>query len=239
VYGLLLKAAAETLTTVAADARHLGADIGFTAVLHTWGQNLHHHPHVHCIVPGGGISPDGKRWMACRPGSFLPVRVLSRVFQKLFLEGLTAAFEAGELQFFTDLVRLNDAKEFASALAPPRMPEWVVYAKEPFAGPKQVLAYLARYTHRIAIANSRLLDLDETHVSFRWKDYRENGVHKTKVMRIADRRIHTPLPPPHTAEWLPSHSSLRTLCQRPPRREARALPKLARCSPHAGSSQRR
>jgi hypothetical protein len=184
VYGLLLKAAAETLTTVAADRRHLGADIGITAVLHTWGQNLHHHPHVHCIVPGGGISPDGKRWIACGPGSFLPVRVLSRVFQNLFLEGLTAAFKAGELQFFTDLVSLNDAKAFASTLAPLRTTEWVVYAKEPFAGPKQVLAYLARYTHRIAIANSRLLELDQTHVSFLWKHYRENGVRKNKVIRI-------------------------------------------------------
>ncbi len=180
VYGLLLQAAAETLTTVAADRRHLGADIGVTAVLHTWGQNLHHHPHVHCIVPGGGISPDGKRWIACRPGSFLPVRVLSRLFQNLFLGGLTAAFDAGELQFFTDLANLNDAKAFAAALAPLRTTEWVVYAKEPFAGPKQVLAYLARYTHRVAIANSRLLDLDQTHVSFRWKDYRENGAARTK-----------------------------------------------------------
>ena len=184
VYGLLLKAAAETLTTVAADSRHLGAEIGVTAVLHTWGQNLHHHPHAHCIVPGGGISPDGKRWIACGPGSFLPVRVLSRVFQKLFLEGLTAAFEAGELQFFTDLDSLKEAKAFAAALAPLRATEWVVYAKEPFAGPKLVLAYLARYTHRVAIANSRLLDLDQTHVSFRWKDYRENGAHKSKVIRI-------------------------------------------------------
>jgi Putative transposase/Transposase zinc-binding domain len=184
VYGLLLKAAAKTLTIVAADNRHLGADIGVTAVLHTWGQNLHHHPHVHCIVPRAGISPDGKRWIACRPGSFLPVRVLSRVFQNLFLEGLTAAFKAGELQFFTDLVSLNDARAFASILAPLRTTEWVVYAKEPFAGPKQVLAYLARYTHRVAIANSRLLDLDQTHVSFLWKHYRENGVRKNKVMRI-------------------------------------------------------
>jgi hypothetical protein len=136
------------------------------------------------IVPGGGISLDGKHWIACRPGSFLPVRVLSRVFQKLFLEGLAAAFEAGELQFFTDLVSLNDAKAFASALALLGKTEWVIYAKEPFAGPKQVLAYLARYTHRIAIANSRLLELDETHVSFRWKDYRVNGVQKNKIMRI-------------------------------------------------------
>jgi Putative transposase len=184
VYGLLLRAAAETLTTIAADRKHLGADIGVTAVLHTWGENLHHHPHVHCIVPGGGISPDGKRWIACKPGPFFPIRVLSRLFRRLFLGGLTAAFDAGELQFFTDLVSLNDAKAFAAALAPLRTTEWVVYAKEPFTGPKQILAYLARYTHRVAIANSRLLDLDRTHVSFRWKDYRENGVHKSKVMRI-------------------------------------------------------
>jgi hypothetical protein len=136
------------------------------------------------IVQGGGISLDGKHWIACRPGSFLPVRVLSRMFQKLFLEGLTAAFEAGELEFFADLARLNDAKAFAAALAPLRTTEWVVYAKEPFGGPKQVLAYLARYTHRVAIANSRLFDLDETHVSFRWKDYRQNGIHKNKAMRI-------------------------------------------------------
>jgi hypothetical protein len=139
---------------------------------------------VHCIAPSGGVSPDGKRWIAGRPGSFLPVRVLSQVFQKLFLEGLTAAFKAGELQFFTELVSLNEAKAFAAALAPLRTTEWVVYAKEPFAGPKQVLAYLARYTHRMAIANSRLLNLDATHVSFGWKDYRVNGVHKNKVMRI-------------------------------------------------------
>ena len=183
IYGLLLKAAAETLTTIAADRKHLGADIGVTAVLHTWGQNLQHHPHAHCIVPGGGISPDGKRWIACKPGFFLP-EVLSPLFRRLFLEGLTAAFDAGELQFFTDLVGLNEAKAFAAALAPLRTAEWLVYAKKPFAGPKQVLAYLARYTHRVAIANSRLLDLDETHVSFRWEDYRESGAHQSKVMRI-------------------------------------------------------
>jgi hypothetical protein len=136
------------------------------------------------IVPGGGISPDGKRWIACKPGSFLPVRVLSRVFQRLFLKSLTAAFDAGELQFFTDLVSLNSAKVFAAALAPLCATEWSVYAKEPFTGPKQVLAYLARYTHRVAIADSRLLDLDQTHVSLRWKDYRKNSADKSKVMRI-------------------------------------------------------
>ena len=155
------------------------------AVLHTWGQNLQHHPHVHCVVPGGGISPDGKRWIASKPGFFLPVRVLSRLFRHLFLEGLTAAFEAGELQFFADLVHLNEAKEFAATLAPLRRTEWVVYAKETFSGPQQVLAYLARYTHRVAITNSRLLDVDETHVRFCWKDHRQGVIHKKKVMRIA------------------------------------------------------
>ena len=165
VYGLLFKAAAETLTTIAADRKHLGADIGIIAVLHTWGQNLQHHPHLHCIVPGGGISPDGKRWIACKPGFFLPVRVLSRLFRRLFLEGLSAAFNAGELQFFTDLVRLNQAKAFAATLAPLRTTEWMVYAKKTFAGPVQLLAYLARYTHRVAITNSRLLNVDETYVS--------------------------------------------------------------------------
>jgi hypothetical protein len=150
------------------------------AVLHTWGQNLQHHPHVHCIVPGGGLALDGTRWIASKPGFFLPVRVLSR----LFLEGLMAAFEAGELQFFGDLATLKRAKEFAGTVATLRTTEWVVYAKEIFAGPKQVLAYLARYTHRVAITNRRLLNLDQTHVSFRCKDYRKSGRRKNKVMRI-------------------------------------------------------
>jgi hypothetical protein len=185
VYGLLFKAAAETLTTIAADPKHLGADIGLTAVLHTWGQSLDHHPHVHCIVPGGGVSPDGANWVRCRPGFFLPVRVLSRLFRRLFLEGLVAAYEAGELQFFSDLVALEDRKAFEAYLGPLRTREWIVYAKRPFAGPRQVLAYLARYTHRVAIGNSRLLDLTDQQVSFRWKDYRENGDHKSKVMRLA------------------------------------------------------
>ena len=181
---MLFTAAAETLTTIAADPKHLRADIGITAVLHTWGQNLQHHPHVHCVVPGGGLSPDGKRWIACKDGFFLPVRVLSRLFRRLFLQGLETIHAAGELQFFADLSTLNDAGAFRTYLAPLRKTEWVVYAKKPFAGPQQVLAYLARYTHRVAIANSRLLDLDATHVSFRWKDYRENGHHQHKVMRL-------------------------------------------------------
>jgi hypothetical protein len=185
VYALLFTAAAETLTTIAADQKHLGADVGITAVLHTWGQNLDHHPHAHCIVPGGGISADGDRWVRCRPNFFLPVRVLSRLFRRLFLQGLEALHAAGELQFFNDLSELEDAVAFRAQLAPLRKSEWVVYAKRPFAGPAQVLAYLARYTHRVAIGNSRLLDLDDTHVSFRWKDYREHGRQKSKVMRLS------------------------------------------------------
>jgi hypothetical protein len=184
VYGMLFSAAAETLTTIAADPKHLGAEIGLTAVLHTWGQNLHHHPHVHCIVPGGGISSDGERWVPCRPGFFLPVRVLSRLFRRLFLERLEEAQANGELQFFSDLAGLKQSDAFAAYLAPLRKTEWVVYAKRPFAGPAQVLAYLARYTHRVAIANSRLHQIDDNQVSFRWKDYRENGLSKFKVMRL-------------------------------------------------------
>ena len=182
VYGLLFTAAAETLTTIAADPKHLGAAIGLTAVLHTWGQNLDHHPHLHCIVPGGGISLDSKRWVACRSGFFLPVRVLSRLFRRLFLEGLKALHAADELQFFTDLAGLKDAAAFSMYLAPLRKSEWVVHAKRPFAGPSQVLSYLARYTHRVAIANSRLLSLSDGKVCFRWKDYREDG--KRKLMTL-------------------------------------------------------
>ena len=184
VYGLLFTAAAATLTTIAADAKHLGAAIGLTAVLHTWGQNLDHHPHVHCIVPGGGISPDGKRWIPCRADFFLPVRVLSRLFRRLFLAGLERLHAAGELQFFNGVAGLGDPRQFRAYLSPLRKSEWVVYAKRPFAGPSQVLAYLARYTHRVAIGNSRLVELTDTHVSFRWKDYRENGRDKSRVMRL-------------------------------------------------------
>jgi len=172
VYDLLFKAAAETLTTIAADPKHLGARIGLIAVLHTWGSALTHHPHVHCIVPGGGLSSDGQRWTACRKGFFLPVRVLSRLFRRRFLETLAAAHTRGRLSFFGDLARLADPDAFAAYLAPLRRVEWVVYAKPPFGGPAAVLAYLARYTHRVAIANSRLVGLDHRAVRFRWKDYR-------------------------------------------------------------------
>jgi len=185
VYGLLFQAAAETLTMIARDPKHLGAVIGVTAVLHTWGQNLDHHPHVHCIVPGGGLSPDRARWVRCRPGFFLPVRVLSRLFRRLFLEALATAFDVGELQFFGDLAGLADRQAFLAYLAPWRKRDWVVYAKRPFAGPEQVLAYLARYTHRVAIGNSRLVELTDEHVSFRWKDYRAKGRAKSKIMQLA------------------------------------------------------
>ena len=182
VYAILFRAAAETLRTIAADPKHLGAEIGLVAVLHTWGQNLHHHPHVHCVVPGGGPSLDRTRWIACRPGFFLPVRVLSRLFRRLFLADLQTAFEAGELGFFGELAELVQPAAFARRLAEFRRVEWVVYAKPPFGGPEQVLAYLGRYTHRVAISNSRLVNLIDGRVGFRWKDYRHHG--KSKVMTL-------------------------------------------------------
>ena len=185
IYGLLFQVAAETLQTIAADPRHLGARVGLTLVLHTWGSALTHHPHVHGIVPGGGLSPDGQRWVACKPGFFLPVRVLSRLFRRRFLEALTAAHTAGQLQFFGNHTALNDPAAFAGWLAPLRQCEWVVYAKRPFAGPAAVLAYLARYTHRVAIANSRLIALDERGVTFKWKDYRAKGRTRYKTMTLA------------------------------------------------------
>src|SRR4051794_38992498 len=176
VYDLLFKAAAETTLTIAADPKHLGARIGLTAVLHTWGSALTHHPHVHVVVPGGGLSSDGSRWIVCRPDFFLPVRVLSRLFRRLFLDRLEAVHHASKLAFFADLAHLADPAAFAAMLAPLRRSEWVVYAKRPFAGPEAVLAYLSRYTHRVAISNSRLLALDDHGVTFRWKDYRaRNG----------------------------------------------------------------
>jgi hypothetical protein len=184
VYDLLFKTAAETLTTIAADPKHLGARIGLTAVLHSWGSALTHHPHVHIIVPGGGLSADGSRWIACKPGFFLHVRVLSRLFRRLFLEGLAALNAAGRLAFFGDLSALADNTAFAAALAPLRRSKWVVYAKRPFAGPKAVLAYLSRYTHRVAISNSRLLRLDDKSVTFKWKDYRIKSGDRFKTMTL-------------------------------------------------------
>jgi len=184
IYGLLFDIAAETLRTIAADPRHLGADIGATLVLHTWGSALTHHPHVHGIVPGGGLSANGGRWIACRPGFFLPVRVLSRLFRRRFLEALTDAHQRGRLQFFGEYAQLADRAVFARWLAPLRACEWFVYAKRPFAGPEAVLAYLSRYTHRVAISNQRLLAFDGRSVSFRWKDYREKGRTRHKAMTL-------------------------------------------------------
>jgi hypothetical protein len=184
IYGILFKAAAETLIAIAADPKHLGAHIGMTAVLHTWGSAMTHHPHAHCVVPGGGISLDGERWISCRPGFFLPVRVLSRLFRRLFLEKLVAAHEAARLRFFGEHHHLADSQAFAAYLLPLRKIEWVVYAKRPFAGPEAVLAYLSRYTHRVAISNSRLLTLDDKKVTFKWKDYRAQGRERYKTMAL-------------------------------------------------------
>ncbi|MEO8152166.1 MAG: IS91 family transposase [Rhizobacter sp.] len=189
IYGLLFDMAAEVLQAIAADAKHLGARIGATLVLHTWGSALTHHPHVHGIVPGGGLAADGKTWVACRPGFFLPVRVLSRLFRRRFLEGLQELHRMGRLQFLGEHAALQDAKVFAEWLAPMHRCEWVVYAKRPFAGPQAVLAYLSRYTHRVAISNSRLVALDERGVTFRWKDYRAKGCTRHKTMTLAPQEF--------------------------------------------------
>jgi hypothetical protein len=185
IYGILFKTAAETLITIAADPKHLGAQIGLTAVLHSWGSALTHHRHVHIIVPGGGISLDGERWISCRPGFFLPVRVLSRLFRRLFLAKLVAAHDAGCLPFFGNHLRLAERHAFIAYLAPLRRVEWVVYSKRPFGGPEAVLAYLSRYTHRVAISNSRLTAITNTSVTFKWKDYRARGRERSKVITLA------------------------------------------------------
>ena len=182
VYALLFEAAAETLKTIAADPRHLGAETAATMVLHTWGQTLTYHPHVHVIVPGGGLSPDGNTWIACRRGFFLPIKVLQRLYRRLFLAKLTAAHASGRLQFFDALTSLADARVFARHLAPVRRIDWIVHAKKPFAGPEQVLRYLARYTHRIAISNRRLVTSDDARVGFTWKDYRDGGKQKRMTL---------------------------------------------------------
>jgi hypothetical protein len=184
IYDLLFKAAAESTLTIAADHKHLGARIGITAVLHTWGSALTHHPHLHMIVPGGGLSDDGARWIACRPTFFLSVRVLSRLFRRLFLKMLVAAHEAGRLNFFGDHAALADTRAFTAFLAPLRKSEWVVYAKKPFGGPQAVLAYLSRYTHRVAISNNRLIACDQNSVTFKWKDYRVEGHARYKTMAL-------------------------------------------------------
>jgi hypothetical protein len=182
VYNILFRAAAETLRTIAADPEHLGAQIGFFAVLHTWGQVLSIHPHLHCVVPGGGISPDGTRWISCRPNYLLPVPVLAPLCRRLFLDYLRQAFDAGDLQFFSSLEPLRIRDAFLRHIAPCREKDWVVYAKRPFAGPEEVLKYVARYTHRVAISNNRLLDINDGKVQFRWKDYRDGNRHKTMTL---------------------------------------------------------
>jgi len=184
VYGLLFDTAAQTLRTIAADPKHLGARIGATLVLHTWGSALTHHPHVHGIVPGGGLAVDAERWVGCKRGFFLPVRVLSRLFRRLFLQALAQAHADGQLHFFGEYADLTDPALFAAWLAPLRKMEWVVYAKRPFAGPEAVLAYLSRYTHRVAISNRRLVAFDERGVTFRWKDYRARGRTRYKTMTL-------------------------------------------------------
>ena len=186
VYGILFRATAETLSMIAADPKHLGAQIGFFAVLHTWSQNLLHHPHLHCVVPGGGLSLDGTRWISCRPDFFLPVRVLSRLFRRLFLKYLEKAFDSGKLRFSGSLEKLEDLREFRSYIAPLKQTEWVVYAKPPFGGPQQVLDYVGRYTHRVAISNNRLLDIENDRIRFRWKDYRDNNQQKTMTLEAAE-----------------------------------------------------
>jgi hypothetical protein len=182
VYNLLFAATADTLRTIAADPKHLGAEVGFFAVLHTWGQTLVHHPHLHCVVPGGGLSADGERWVPCRPGFFLPVRVLSRFFRRRFLQLLEQAFDRGELKFFSALEQLRERETFHRYLEPLRQKEWIVYSKAPFAGPEQVLDYVGRYTHRVAISNNRLLNIEDGHVAFRWKDYRDGNAQKTMTL---------------------------------------------------------
>ena len=185
VYGLLFQAASETMTTIAADPKHLGARIGITAVLHTWGSAMTHHPHIHMIVPGGGIARDGSRWISSRPAFLLPVRVLGKLFRRLFLTRLMALHETGRLAFYGGMAHLADRRAFLRYLSPVRKKNWVVYAKPPFAGPEAVLAYLSRYTHRVAISNSRLLRLDETGVTFRYKNYRLGGADRQQSMTIS------------------------------------------------------
>lgn len=185
VYRLLFRTTADTLRTIAADPDHLGAEIGFFAVLHTWGQTLTHHPHLHCVIPGGGLSRDGTRWVACRPGFFLPVRVLSRLFRRRFLDALQAAYEAGTVRLDGAVEGLRAPPAWAAALAELRQTEWVVYAKRPFAGPAQVLDYVGRYTHRVALSNHRLVDLDDGQVRFTYTDYRDSPPQTPKIMTLA------------------------------------------------------
>ena len=186
IYNLLFKATAETLRTIAADPKHLGAAIGFLAVLHTWGQTLTFHPHLHCIIPGGGFDPSGHRWVSCRPGFFLHVRVLSRLFRRLFLEALLKAYDSGELSLRGTLAELQDPERFEHWLESERRREWVVYAKPPFGGPEKVIEYLGRYTHRVAISNHRIVDVADGNVTFRWRDYRRANRSRTMTLRAEE-----------------------------------------------------
>ena len=186
VYGILFRAAAETLLRIAADPRHLGARIGFLAVLHTWGQNLHHHPHLHCVVPGGGIAPDHSRWISCRRQFLFPVKVLSRLFRAKFIAYLKSAFRHGELGFHGVLRSLGEKRNFVQWLKRVAGTEWVVYAKPPFGGPRQVLKYLARYTHRVAISNQRLVSLESGRVTFRWKNYARASESATMTLQAPE-----------------------------------------------------
>jgi hypothetical protein len=182
VYTILFDAVAETLKTIGTDPRHLGGELGFIAILHTWGQTLTHHPHIHCLIPGGALSADGRRWIACRPRFFLPIPVLSLLFRRLFIERLQAAHDAGRLQFFGALAELGNKRTFNDALRPMRKKSWVVYAKPPFGSPEHVLAYLGRYTHRVAIANSRVVSMENGTVSFNWRDYRHGNAQKLMTL---------------------------------------------------------
>jgi hypothetical protein len=183
VYGLLFEASVATLKTIGRDTEHLGGEIGFFGILHTWGQALTHHPHIHYLIPGGALSPDRKRWLSCKPGFFLPVKVLSRLFRRLFLELLQAAYDAGKLKFHGSLDALGDRKAFMAVLKPLRAKNWVVYAKKPFRSPAFVLAYLGRYTHRVAIANNRLTEITDETVSFKWRDYKHGDAQKIMTLK--------------------------------------------------------
>ena len=234
IYDALFKAAAETVLTIAADPKHLGAQIAITAVLHTWGSAMTHHPHVHMIVPGGGISPDGERWIAAKPNFFLPVLVLSKLFRRLMLEKLAAAHKADKLTFFGAHAHLADTNAFAAFLAPLKRMRWFVYAKRPFAGPEAVLAYLARYTHRVAISNSRLVAADANERDLQGQGLPGRGTRPLHDHDARDGRVHPPLPAPRPAQGLPPHPPLRPPRRRHPRAEPGQGPQAA-CRTHAAA----
>jgi hypothetical protein len=239
IYDLLFKASAETLLTIAADPKRLGVRIGFTSVLHTWGSAMTHHPHVHMIVPGGGISLDGSRWISSSEDYLLPVPVLSLLLRGKMLAMLKAAHQAGRLQFFGPHAELVDRRAFKAWLEPLYDTNWHVYAKRPFAGPEQVLAYLARYTHRVAISNSRLISVEQNGVTFKYKDYRIDGPDRYKTMTLAVPELHPPLHAARAAQGLPSHPPLRAARQRPRQvSDHRAGARAHHCSGSAGAGQR-